>query len=54
MFVAGCGGDQNPLPRRSIPLMNKYGGEFADGVDAALKSSLKSLAPTCENRLPGN
>src|SRR5262249_35650904 len=21
MFVAGCGGDQNPLPRRSIPLM---------------------------------
>jgi neutral ceramidase len=46
MFVAGCGGDQNPLPRRSIPLMNKYGGEFADGVDAALKSSLKRLTPS--------
>src|SRR6478752_611514 len=46
MFVAGCGGDQNPLPRRSIPLMNKYGSEFADGVDAALKSSLKPLEPT--------
>src|SRR5882757_3375603 len=46
MFVAGCGGDQNPLPRRSIPLMNKYGAEFADGVDAAVKSSLKPLTPT--------
>src|SRR6185369_10730130 len=45
MFVAGCGGDQNPLPRRSIPLMNKYAEEFADGVDAALKSSLKPVAP---------
>ena len=21
MFVAGCGGDQNPLPRRTMPLM---------------------------------
>ncbi len=48
MFVAGCGGDQNPLPRRSIALMNKYGGEFADGVDAALKSSLTTLAPTLQ------
>jgi neutral ceramidase len=46
LFVAGCGGDQNPLPRRSIPLMEKYGREFADGVDAVLRDSLKPLAPT--------
>ena len=46
MFVAGCGGDQNPLPRRSVELMNKYGGEFADGVDAALKGTLQPIAPT--------
>lgn len=45
MFVAGCGGDQNPLPRRSIPLMEKYGGEFADGADAAIKAKLKPIAP---------
>jgi neutral ceramidase len=44
MFVAGCGGDQNPLPRRTIELMEKYGSEFADGVDAA-RPSLKPLAP---------
>jgi hypothetical protein len=46
MFVAGCGGDQNPLPRRTIPLMEKYGREFADGVDAALKNSMHTVAPT--------
>lgn len=45
-FVAGCGGDQNPLPRRTLALMQKYGVEFADGVDAVLKSSLKPLAPS--------
>ncbi len=46
MFVAGCGGDQNPLPRRSVALMEKYGHEFADGVDAALKTSMQPMAPT--------
>ncbi len=46
MFVAGCGGDQNPLPRGSLVFVAKYGTEFADGVDASLKSSLKSLAPS--------
>src|SRR4029078_8829278 len=46
MFVAGCGGDQNPLPRHSMALVQKYGVEFADGVDAAIKAGLKSIAPT--------
>ena len=46
MFVAGCGGDQNPLPRRSLALMQKYGDEFADGFDAVLESSLKPIAPS--------
>jgi hypothetical protein len=46
MFVAGCGGDQNPLPRGNLSFVEKYGNMFADGVDAALKSSLKPLAPT--------
>jgi hypothetical protein len=45
LFVAGCGGDQNPLPRRSFDYVNKYGSEFADGVDAA-QSSLKQIAPS--------
>jgi neutral ceramidase len=45
MFVAGCGGDQNPLPRHSMALVQKYGEEFADGVDAAIKTRLKRVAP---------
>jgi neutral ceramidase len=32
MFIAGCGGDQNPLPRRKVALAKKYGDEMADAV----------------------
>ena len=46
MFVAGCGGDQNPLPRRTLALMYRYGGEFANGVDAALDSKPQPVAPS--------
>jgi hypothetical protein len=45
MFFAGCGADQNPLPRRSLALAQKYGDEFADGVDLRLKSPLEVVAP---------
>lgn len=45
LFFAGCGADQNPLPRRSIALMEKYGKAFADGVDSELRSSLKPISP---------
>ncbi|HEX4412022.1 MAG TPA: neutral/alkaline non-lysosomal ceramidase N-terminal domain-containing protein [Lacipirellulaceae bacterium] len=46
MFVNGCSGDQNPLPRHSMALVQKYGEEFADGVDAAIKAGLKPITPT--------
>jgi neutral ceramidase len=46
MFFAGCGGDQNPLPRRSLALATKYGEELADGVNTTLKSPLKAIAPS--------
>jgi hypothetical protein len=36
LYWAGCGGDQNPLPRRSVELMNQHGRALADAVDAAL------------------
>jgi hypothetical protein len=43
LFWAGCGADQNPLPRRSVALMNKYGGELADAVEmaASLRSQIR-------------
>ncbi len=46
MFVAGCGADQNPLPRRTLELMQNYGERFAGGVDAAIQSKLKPVSPT--------
>jgi hypothetical protein len=42
MFVNTCGGDQNPLPRRSVELCEKYGKQLAAGVEEVLK---KPLAP---------
>jgi hypothetical protein len=43
MFVAGCGADQNPLPRRSVERAKGYGREAADGVAAALAKSMRSI-----------
>ena len=37
LFWAGCGGDQNPLPRRSVALAEKYGTLLAGSVEAVLK-----------------
>ncbi len=44
MFVNTCGGDQNPLPRRSVELCQKYGHQLAVGVDEALQQSLKPVS----------
>jgi hypothetical protein len=35
MFVAGCGGDQNPDPRGTLEHVNRYGAALADAVDEA-------------------
>lgn len=32
MFVAGCGADQNPIPRGDVTLAQKYGEELAQAV----------------------
>jgi hypothetical protein len=45
LFWAGCGADQNPLPRRSVDLMRQYGNEFADAVDETLSAPFKPIVP---------
>lgn len=45
LFWAGCGADQNPLPRRTVELARGYGKELADSVDAALRGMLHPLTP---------
>ncbi len=46
MFVNTCGGDQNPLPRRSVELCQKYGHLLAVGVEEALQQPLKTVSPS--------
>jgi hypothetical protein len=43
MFWTGCGGDQNPLPRRSVELCERYGEELAAAVEAVLQQPMRRL-----------
>lgn len=43
LFVAGCGGDQNPYPRREIEYCQQHGRALADGVEAALSAQAKPV-----------
>jgi hypothetical protein len=45
LFWAGCGGDQNPIPRRQVDLAKKYGSELAKSVEAVLASDMRPVAP---------
>lgn len=40
MFFQGAGADQNPLPRRSIPLAIQYGKQLAASVEAVLSDKM--------------
>lgn len=46
MFVAGCGGDQNPLPRRTVELAEQYGSMLADSVEQVLANGLQPVPDT--------
>lgn len=43
MFVNTCGGDQNPLPRRTVELCEEYGQRLATGVRQALAEPLSPV-----------
>ncbi|MBW3540155.1 MAG: neutral/alkaline non-lysosomal ceramidase N-terminal domain-containing protein [Planctomycetes bacterium] len=45
MFFMGCGADQNPLPRRTVELCEKYGGMLAEAVDRVLSGKMRELKP---------
>ena len=46
LFFAGCGADQNPLPRRTVDLAEGYGKQLADAVDAVVKAPMATVGPT--------
>ncbi|MCA8995507.1 MAG: neutral/alkaline non-lysosomal ceramidase N-terminal domain-containing protein [Planctomycetaceae bacterium] len=43
MFVMGCGGDQNPYPRRTLDLAMTHGKTLATAVEAALETPAISI-----------
>ena len=45
LFFQGTAGDQNPIPRRTIPLAQQYGEELASAVKRVVKEEMKPLAP---------
>jgi hypothetical protein len=44
LFWAGCGADQNPVPRREVGLAEQYGHELADAVDGALGGVMQPIS----------
>jgi hypothetical protein len=44
MFWAGCGADQNPIPRRSVELAKDYGVQLASAVGAVLAKPMAPVA----------
>lgn len=48
MFWAGCGADQNPLPRRNVELAKSYGERLAAAVSEVIDGSMKSIAPSIQ------
>ncbi len=51
MFWAGCGADQNPVPRRTVELARHYGSRLAAAVDSVLLTTrLTPVADRIETR----
>ena len=50
MVWAGCGADQNPLPRRDVELAKEYGRQIAEAVGEALKKPLEPIAGSAAAR----
>jgi hypothetical protein len=48
LFWAGCGGDQNPLPRSKIELCEKYGKQLAEAVNDVLKEKMTPITGTLD------
>ena len=43
LFWAGCGGDQNPLPRRTVERAQEYGGRLAAAVEDVLTAPMHAI-----------
>ena len=44
MFFNACGGDQNPLPRRTVALCEKYGKMLSDAVEEVIARPMQPVS----------
>ena len=44
LFWAGCGADQNPLPRRTVELAERYGQELATAVQEVVRRPMRAVS----------
>ncbi|MCO5235843.1 MAG: neutral/alkaline non-lysosomal ceramidase N-terminal domain-containing protein [Chitinophagaceae bacterium] len=44
MFFNACGGDQNPLPRRTVELCEKYGKMLSDAVEEVVAKPMQPVS----------
>ena len=51
MFFMGCGGDQNPLPRKELVLAERYGNMLAAAVEEVLLSPPRNLEPRMATKM---
>jgi neutral ceramidase len=51
MFFMGCGGDQNPLPRKDLILAERYGNMLAAAVEEVLLSPPRNLESSLRTRM---
>lgn len=50
LFWAGCGADQNPLPRRTVELAQNYGQQAAAAVDKVLAGTMRPVSGKLSTR----
>lgn len=50
LFFAGCGGDQNPIPRRQLEFADRYGRQLASTVSAVLTGEMRPVQGALEAR----
>lgn len=50
LFFQGAGADQNPLPRRTLPLAIQYGKQLAASVEAVLSGKMNMQASLLVNK----
>jgi hypothetical protein len=51
MFFMGCGGDQNPLPRKELTFAERYGNMLAASVEEALIAPPRILQPHLRTKM---